>query len=98
MSFLASGPLVSRLFLTYANRAATLEEEVVLLRAQLNDRADRARTVEDRVEDLRVQPSVVKCTNCNPDTAGSSERARLEAIIPKYVEHKEAENTIAELK
>jgi len=98
MSLLAANPLLSNLFLTYANRAATLEEEVVSLRAQLNDRTDRARTAEDRVEDLRARPSVVEGANCNPDTAGSSERAGLEAINSKYAERKkEAENTIAEL-
>ena len=98
MSLLAASPLLSSLFLTYANRAATLEEEVVSLRAQLNDKTDLARTAEDRVEDLCAQLSVVKGTNRDLEVAISSERARLEAITSEYAEHKkEAEGTIAEL-
>ena len=122
MSLLAASPLLSSLFLTYANRAAALDgpsapspidiewsemktmnsrlqEEVALLRAQLNEETERAKAAEDCVEALRAQLSSVKSTNLDLEAAVSGERKRLEVITSEYTEHrKEAGNTIAELR
>ena len=122
MSLLAASPLLSSLFLTYANRAAALDgpsapspidiewsemktmnsrlqEEVALLRAQLNEETERAKAAEDCVEALRAQLSSVKSTNLDLEAAVSGERKRLEVVTSEYAEHKrEAGDTIAELR
>ena len=122
MSLLAASPLLSSLFLTYANRAAALDcpptptpidtewiemktqnnrlqEEVALLRAQLEKETDRAKMAEDCVEALRAQLSSVKCANSDLETAVSDERAKLRAISSEYAKHKkETEDTISELR
>ena len=122
MSLLAASPLLSSLFLTYANRAATLDgpptpspidiewvemktqnsrlqEEVALLRAQLNKETDRAKMAEDCVEALRSQLSSVKNANRDLETELSCERATLGAVTSEYAQHKkETEETIAELR
>ena len=122
MSLLSASPLLSSLFLTYANRAATLDgpaapspidvewtemktlnnrlqEEVALLRDQLNKETDRAKVAEDCVEALRAQLSSVKCTNRDLETEALDERTKLDAITSEYVTYKkEAKDTIAELR
>ena len=122
MSLLAASPLLSSLFLTYANKAAALDcppapspidtewiemktqnnrlqEEVALLRVQLDKETDRAKMAEDCVEALRAQLSSVKCTNNDLEMAVSDERAKLRAITSEYAEHKkETEDTISELR
>jgi len=122
MSLLSASPLLSSLFLTYANRAATLDgpaapspidvewmemktlnnrlqEEVALLRDQLNKETDRAKVAEDCVEALRAQLSSVKCTNRDLETEALDERSKLDAITSEYMTYKkEAKDTIAELR
>ena len=122
MSLLSASPLLSSLFLTYANRAATLDgpaapspidvewaemktlnnrlqEEVALLRDQLNKETDRTKVAEDCVEALRAQLSSVKCANRDLETEALDERTKLDAITSEYVAYKrEAKDTIAELR
>jgi len=76
-----------------------LQEEVTLLRAQLDKETDRAKMAEDCVEALRAQLSSVKDANRDLETAVSNERAKLDAITSEYAEHQEeAEEDIAELR
>ena len=122
MSLLSASPLLSSLFLTYANRAAALDgpaapspvdvewtemktlnnrlqEEVTLLRDQLNKETDRAKVAEDCVEALRAQLSSVKCSNRDLETEALDERNKLERITSEYMAYKkEAKDTIAELR
>ena len=111
MSLLAASPLLSSLFLTYANRAATLDgpstpspidlewtemkalntrlqEEVALLRGQLNKEADRAKTAEDCIEALRAQFFSIINANCDLEAAVSEKRARLKVTALEYAAHK----------